>query len=254
MQRGDDTRLVGYERLQGIDVARFGQLGQLDARFLIDAEERLLCHQLAVEHVRYDEYAAGERSLVRGAVRDVGDRAGEQRLYGVVSQTYLKQARSRRVGVTLRVRTVHFAHYAGLSYARMVDAGAGLFIDAGSVVPEFHGIGYDAGIGDARIVEECDTRILRGEEQVVGVGIHGGEHQPLPFGRMECERGRRTGSHGGERAALNVILRRDYVFELDRRLRAGGAVVVIVVTGRKGESCEKQSRSECGEKVLFFHS
>lgn len=54
--------------------------------------------------------------------------------------------------------------------------------------------------------------------------------------------------------ALNVILRRDYVFELDRRLRAGGAVVVIVVTGRKGESCEKQSRSECGEKVLFFHS
>ena len=69
---------------------------------------------------------------------------------------------------------------------------------------EFHGIGYDAGIGDARIVEECDTRILRGEEQVVGIGIHRGEHQPLSFGRMECERGRRTGSHGGERAALDV--------------------------------------------------
>ena len=232
----------------------FGQLGQLHARFLVDAEERFVHHQVAVEQVRYDEYTARERGLIRRAGRNIGDRTGEQRLCGIEGQAHLEQARCGQIVVSFGVRALHFGYHAGLGYARMIDIGAGLFVYAGSVVPEFHGIGNDAGIRYSRIVEELDARILWGEEQVVGIGIHSGEHQALPFGCVECERRRLPGGHGGERAALDVILRRDDVFELDRRLRAGSAVVVIVVAGGKSESCEKQRRSECGAKVLFFHS
>ena len=254
MQRGDDSRLVGDKRFEGIDIARFGQFGQLHARLLVDAEERLVHHQVAVEQVRYDEYAARERGFIRRAGRNIGDRTGEQRLCGIESQAHLEQARCGRIVVSLGVRALYFGHYAGLGYARMIDIGAGLFVYAGSVVPEFHGIGNDAGIRHSRIVEELDARILRGEEQVVGIGIHGGEHQALPFGGVEGERRRFPGGDGGKAAALDVILRRDDVLELDCRLCAGSAVVVIVVASGKGESCEKQSRSECGVKVLFFHS
>ena len=71
---------------------------------------------------------------------------------------------------------------------------------------------------------------------------------------MESEGGRRSGCDGCEAAALNVILRRNDILELDRRPGAGSGIVVIVVAGGESGPRKEQNRSECGEKVLFFHS
>lgn len=153
----------------------------------------------------------------------------------------------------LRVRAVDFGYDARLSHSRMVDIRPGLFVDTCTVVPEFHGIGNDARVRNARIVEEPDARIFGCEEKVVRITVHGREHQALALGGVEREGRAGTGVHGVEAAALNVIFRGDYVFEFDRRPGPGSDIVVIVVAGREAEACEKQSRCECGGKVLFFH-